>query len=302
MIRTGALTFTFGLAIAVPVQAGQPATCLPIETGDAGTPIIRARINGQGPFAFVLDTAASGTTIDPARAVQLRLPRDVKTEQAQGMGGEVEVHFHRIRSMEAGPVVLSDAALPVLAAPAFDSHDVAGLAGVDLLADRLTVWMPGSGCVRVGAGGTQPRGATWRRVAVKWLRPWKVMLPVRIGGVSGWGLLDTGAQHTTLNPVFARQAGLDPGRLRPGGEITGIDGRPLPLLEGEIGDVSIGPWQWRRRSVRVGALPVFDRLGEAGDALAILGMDWLAAEGFAVDYRSQSVWLMQRVFPAREPL
>lgn len=288
-----------GLA-ATPAWAGEAPACLRVEAGDAGTPVIRAKINHQGPFAFILDTAASGTTIDPARVARLGLPRDARTEQAQGMGGGIEVRFHRTRSIEAGPVVLRDAVLPALPAPSFDSHDVAGLAGVDLLADRLTIWTPGSGCVLVGAGGTQPQGAAWQMVTARWLRPWKIMLPVRIGKASGWGLLDTGAQHTTLNPVFARQAGLDLGQLRSGGSITGIDGRPMPLLEGEVDDVAVGPWQWHRRSVRVGALPVFDRLSDAGEVLAILGMDWLATEGFAVDYRSRSVWLMQRVTPGRD--
>lgn len=283
-----------GLAIAAPARAEEPAACLPIEIGDEGTPIIRAKVNDQGPFAFVLDTAASGSTIDPARAAQIGLPRDAKTEQAQGMGGGVAVHFHRVRSIEAGPVLLRDVVVPSLPAPSFDSHDVAGLAGVDLLADRLTIWMPGTGCVRIGPGGARAVSAEWRPVAAKWLQPWKIMLPVRIGNASGWGLLDTGAQYTTLNPAFARRAGLDPGRLRPGGSIEGIDGRPLPLLQGEAADIAVGPWQWRRRAVRVGALPVFDRLAGAGDMLAILGMDWLAQEGFAVDYRSQSVWLMER--------
>lgn len=294
MSRMGAsIVMLAALAAAVPAQAEEAWSCLPIETGDEGTPIIRAKINGQGPFTFVLDTAASGSTIDPARAAQLGLPRDARTEQAQGMGGGVAVHFHQIRSLEAGPIQLRDIVVPALPAPSFDSHDVAGLAGVDLLADRLTVWTPASGCVRIAPGGTQAVLAKWRPVAAKWLQPWKIMLPVRIGGVEGWGLLDTGAQYTTLNPAFARKAGLDPVRLRPGGSIEGIDGRPLPLLQGEAGDIAVGPWRWQRRTVRVGALPVFDRLAGAGDTLAILGMDWLAQKGFAVDYRNQSVWLME---------
>lgn len=297
MIRMDVSIFVLALAIAVPAQASEPEGCLPIEAGDQRTPIIRAKINGQGLFAFILDTAASGSTIDPGRAEQLKLPRDTRTEQAQGMGGGVAVHFHRVRSMEAGPVRLRDAAVPSFPAPSFESHDVAGLAGVDLLANRLTVWTPGSGCVRIAAGGTPLEGAAWKRIDAKWLRPWKIMLPVRIGGASGWGLLDTGAQYTTLNPVFARQAGLEVSRLRPGGSITGIDGRPMQLRQGEVADIAVGVWQWQHQGVRVGALPVFDRLGEAGDALAILGMDWLAPEGFAVDYSNQAIWLMDRPRP-----
>lgn len=297
-MRWTAKSALFGLLIAgMPAWTAQAATdpaCLAIEPGDDDSPIIRATINDHGPFAFVLDTAASGSTIDPSLAATLGLPRDSLTEEAQGMGGGIEVHFHRLRSMRAGPVMLEDAPVPALPAPEFESHSVAGLAGVDLLGDRLTVWLPGTGCVRIAPSGDRPGAEGWKRVPAKWLQPWKIMLPLKIGTASGWALLDTGAQHTTLNPAFARQVGLESNRLRPSGSISGVDGRELPLSEGAIANISIGPWRWDRRKVRVGALPVFDRLDGAGQLLAILGMDWLASEGFAVDYGRQEVWLQER--------
>lgn len=279
-------------AMAAPAaRAATDPACLPIEAGDAGTPIIRATINDRGPFAFVLDTAASGSTIDPVRASELALPRDPQTGEAQGMGGGIAVRFHRIRSMRAGPLALENAAVPVLPAPDFESHDVAGLAGVDLLAGKLTVWTPGTGCVRVVPSGRRPGPGNWQQVSVQWIQPWKIMLPIRIGEVQGWALLDTGAQYTTLHPAFAARIGLHADRLRPSGSITGIDGRELALSEGEVRAVTIGPWRWRARMVRVGPLPVFDRLQAAGPLLAILGMDWLGPEGFAVDYGTRAVWL-----------
>lgn len=283
-------------AIIAPVTAAEtsPLACLPVESGDQGTPVIRARVNGQGPFAFVLDTAASGTTIDPERTDKLALPRDAATEQAQGMGGEITVHFHRVRSISAGPLTKRDVIVPSLPAPAFESHDIAGLAGVDLFGDRLAVWTPGSPCVGVAASGSAPGKGAWRPIEANWLQPWKIMLSVRINGVAGWGLLDTGAQHSVINPAFADAIGLTGARLRPSGSITGIDGREMPLVEGDIPAVVIGPWRWDERSVRVGALPVFSRLSAAGDNLIILGMDWLQSEGFAIDYGKQRLWLLER--------
>jgi hypothetical protein len=279
--------------MAIPQAAAATLACLPVETGDENTPIIHARINDGPSFAFVLDTAASGTTLAPTRAEALALPRDTATEEAQGMGGAISVYFHRVHSFKAGPVELRDIIVPALPAPAFESHDVAGLAGADLFADRLAIWRPGARCVDLLSSGTDPAAGTWQPVEVKWLQPWKIMLPVRIDGVSGWALLDTGAQYTTLNPAFANAVGLTNDRLRPGGSITGIDGRELRLQEGDVGGVVLGPRHWRERRVRVGDLPVFARLGAAGDKLAILGMDWLASEGFAIDYGRQAVWLLR---------
>ncbi|MBA3941242.1 MAG: hypothetical protein C0520_08545 [Sphingopyxis sp.] len=277
---------------ATAAEHGAPS-CLPIEAGDDGSPVIRARINGAGPFAFILDTAASGTTIDPARTAALALPRDADSEEAQGMGGAITVSFHRVAAFEAGPVRRHDIVIASLPAPDFDSHDIAGLAGVDLFPNRLVIWSPERRCVDVQASGSRLPDGVWRAVDARWLRPWKIMLPIRIGRISGWALLDTGAQYTTLNPAFAKRIGLQDAALRPGGSITGIDGHELPLGEGEVRDVAIGPWHWNARHVRVGALPLFSRIDGAGDYLAILGVDWLASKGFAIDYGHQSLWLRE---------
>lgn len=293
-IKLSGLFLAFSVIAPAAAEDSSPFDCLPIEAGDRGTPVIRAKVNGQGPFTFVLDTAASGTTLDPELTEKLALPIDPATEQAHGMGGEITVHFHRVRSITAGPLTLRDFTIPSLPAPAFESHDIAGLAGVDLFGDRLTMWNSTSSCVRVAPSGTLPDAGAWQPIEANWLQPWKIMLPVRIGGVAGWGLLDTGAQHSVLNPAFADAIGLTGTRLRPSGTITGIDGREMPLMEGDIRSVAIGPWYRDDRRVRVGALPVFGRLSAAGDHLMILGIDWLQSEGFAVDYGKQRIWLLDR--------
>ena len=296
----GKLAILFGLSLAAamdsPVAAAEMRSfaCLPVETGDQGSPVIKAYLNGKGPFAFILDTAASGTTIDPERAEKLRLPRDAATEQAQGMGGEITVQFHRVRTISAGPLTLRDAVLPTFPAPDFESHDVAGLAGVDLFSKQQAVWISGHNCVGIAKSGRVPGPGPWRAVKANWLQPWKIMIPLQIDGVSGWGLLDTGAQFTVINPTFADAAGLTSARLFTSGTIAGIDGREMPLSQGQVRAVSIGPWRWSNRNVRVGALPVFERLSAAGDKLAILGMDWLGSESFAVDYGQRELWLHEQ--------
>lgn len=279
-------------SLAGAAWAADPA-CLAFQRGDGGTPVIQASVNGEGPLAFILDTAASGTSVVEDVAARLTLPRDAETETAQGMGGQMDIHVYRVADLRAGPLSLTDHLAAGLPDFGFESHAVAGLAGVDLFGERLTVWSPADGCVSVRPGGSTPEGEGWTPVEAVWTRPWKIMLPVRIGGVDGWGLLDTGAQHTVLNPVFGARLGLAAGsdRVRDGGEIFGIDGRPMPLLAADVDAVSIGPWSWPSRGLKIGALPVFDRLGEADAPLAIIGIDWLAEREFAVDYATQKVWL-----------
>ena len=279
--------------IGSPCVAAQPEGCLPYEAGTGGSPVIRAMVEGQGPFAFVLDTASSGTTVDAVTAGRLSLVRDAETETAQGMGGAMDVKFHRVELLTAGPLALTDFVAPEIPPPDLDSHEIVGLAGVDLFGNALAVWNETPGCVTIGVSGTRPGGDGWRPVAVEWVRPWKIMIPIRIGSVEGLGLLDTGAQHTVLNPAFAARLGLteESGRLVSGGEITGIDGRPMPLFTAEADDVSVGEWHWDRRTLSIGDLPVFSRLGELDAPLAIIGVDWLGDQAFAIDYGTQALWL-----------
>lgn len=287
---------TLGAAALLLASAGASfaaqADCLPYDAGEDGSPVIHAMVEGQGPFAFVLDTASSGTTVDPETAERLALPRDAETETAQGMGGPMDVRLHRVSRLTAGPLTLTDFPAPAIPAPTLEGRDIVGLAGVDLFGQTLATWNAAPGCVTVGSTGRPPVGDGWRPVAVQWIRPWKILLPVRIGTVQGWGLLDTGAQHTVLNPVFADRLGLTPasGRLAEGGEITGIDGRPLPLSLAQVEAVAVGDWRWDRAALRIGDLPVFARLGEADTPLAVIGADWLKNQGFAIDYGAEAVW------------
>lgn len=277
----------FALATALMFAAPDPSG-LALERGDGGSPVIQAHVNGRGPFAFVLDTASSGTTLDAPRIALLQPPREPAPEQAQGMGGAMQVDLYRIAAFDAGPVRMRDFVSPEIPPPAFDSHDIAGLAGVDLFGEAMAVWRPGEACVSVRPSGASE--ADWTPVETDWQRPWRILLPIRIGDAAGWALLDTGAQHTTLNPAFAAALGLKPDTLPSGGQITGIDGAPLDLGQTRIEAAQVGRWRWRRIAAKVGALPVFDRLGPPDAPLAVLGIDWLGDRGFAIDYGAQKVW------------
>ncbi len=268
-----------------PVLAAS-GPCLAVDIGAGGSPVIRARVTDQGPFDFVLDTAASGTTLDETTAGRLGLTRDTATETAEGLGGPTDVHLYRVPSLTADPLSLTNFTAPAIPAPDLPGHAIVGLAGIDLFGETLAVWGETPGCVGIMTSGARPGGDDWRPVEVNWIRPWKIMLPVRIGGVDGWGLLE----HTVLNPAFAARLGLSGDQLSDGGEISGIDGRPMSLSMATVETVRVGGWAWTDRVLRIGDLPVFARLGEAEAPLAIIGIDWLGDRGFAIDYGAQRVW------------
>ncbi|MBZ5708159.1 retroviral-like aspartic protease family protein [Nannocystis pusilla] len=278
---------------ASPACAAPDGERLALQRGDGSSPIVTVTVDGAGPFHLVLDTAASGTTLDADAVKRANLPRDTAMEQAEGIGGSVEVRLRKVAAVDAGPLRLRDATIAELPAPEFESHRVSGLGGIDLFGDRLAVWDLAGMSVSVSPSGALSGAAPcWRPLEVDWMRPWKVLAPITLNGRNGYALIDTGMQQTILNPVFAAALGLGAGdaALPVDGEITGIDGRPTPLLLARIGDARVGAWRWTDQPVHVADLPVFQRLGDPEAPLAVLGMDWLRGKRFAIDYGQKKVW------------
>lgn len=60
----------------------------------------------------MLDTASSGTTLDALRIALLHPPHEPAPDQAQGMGGVVQVDLYRIAALEAGPIQMRDFVSP----------------------------------------------------------------------------------------------------------------------------------------------------------------------------------------------
>lgn len=289
----------FALASAEQGLSADRSSCPPpegeriqIARGDAGSPVVAGTVNGSGPLFFILDTGASGTTLRPKTVAELKLPRDIANDQGQGIGGAVEVALHRVRSIDIGPLALRDVLVPAVPAPTFDSHDIVGLAGVDLFADRMAFWNLSRMEVVVRGAIDMAANRCWHRTPSTWLRPWKVMVPILIGGHSGQAMIDTGLQRTTMNAAFA--ALVRPIDQAPAGEIFGMDGNAIPVLRGNVQGVALGPWSWPSRSVQLAELPLFQRLGDPASPTLVLGIDWLEGKSFAIDYKSQTVWLAER--------
>jgi predicted aspartyl protease len=74
------LVSSLGCQVPLTTNVGAPADAVPgtvqfrmMEPNDAAI-IVQAKINGQGPYDFVLDTGATFTCLDDELATQLKLP------------------------------------------------------------------------------------------------------------------------------------------------------------------------------------------------------------------------------------
>jgi len=100
-----------------------------------GIPIVRVFVNGQGPFRFVLDTAASKTIIDRELAESLGLPEGPEA-MALGAGGLMPVRLTHLEELRLGDLSLRDLEVGVADLSAFREVldvPVEGVLGSDVL-------------------------------------------------------------------------------------------------------------------------------------------------------------------------
>ncbi len=120
---------------------------LPLDS-DAARPTIQAKINGKGPFLFVLDTGAQGFVIHADLAKELGLPVVGKDTMGDPSAPDaIEVDRVRMESVEIGPVSLSGViAISWEQPPAMKYHlPGRGVFGVSMLSAFLvTLDYPGS--------------------------------------------------------------------------------------------------------------------------------------------------------------
>lgn len=183
--------------------------------------VIDVRVNGKGPYHFLLDTGATSSVVDPKLSIALHLPAAQSTELAS-WGATTDAGRAHVDGLSFGPV--NSGPLTVLVQPlsefkAFDP-DLRGIVGQDVLLScnylidnrrhriqfdkdatllaELTGDRVAIAPVRSRAGGLEPRLIS---VAVQ---TGKGAEPLRL-------LLDSGADMVVLQPTFAPQPTLPRG-------------------------------------------------------------------------------------------
>lgn len=96
--------------------------------------VVPVRINGRGPYSFLLDTGATSSAVDPQLSLALALPT-AQSAKLASLNDTTDARRVRIEGLSLGPVEsgpLNVLVQPLLAFKAFDPH-VRGVIGQDVL-------------------------------------------------------------------------------------------------------------------------------------------------------------------------
>lgn len=281
------------LLLAAPALAG-PLTLLP--TGHWATPV---RVNGEGPFEFVVDTAAATSAVFPNVRERLALAGSGRRVQVNGASGRQSFELFRLDSLELDGRIGRD-----LAAIGLDSipedRRSGGLVGADMLSRFVAEFdMPG-GELRLHDPGTRLAG-DWQIVPLTIGRSRFAALEGRLDGRPIVMVLDTGARRTIVNWIAAAQAGVAPesADLRPSEPVRGATNHYTKAVNRDFRSLTAGPVTLGADAIHIADLAVFEQLGLGDRPAMILGIDRLRALRFAIDYPARRLMVERRRIAAR---
>ncbi|MCL4713635.1 MAG: aspartyl protease family protein [Hyphomonadaceae bacterium] len=261
----------------------------PTRSDRIGRVVAPVRVNGQGPFRFIVDTGANRSVLSSALAERLGLI-------ATGMGEVHTVHgvsvapLVDVASVHYGPLALGAATLPTLHGDVLAGEQ--GLLGVDGMRGRRLRMDFERNCIEITPSQGARRLRGWTTVRGQLRFGHLVVVRGRIRGVPVNLLIDTGSNASLGNTALrdALQA-----RVR---RTPGFDGVPaytagdLVVLDRLvfIPALSVGDLQVRSITAYVGDFHIFDVWGLQQEPTLLVGMDVLSqTRGLAIDYGRATV-------------
>jgi predicted aspartyl protease len=267
---------------------------MPVEThGDML--FVRATVSGA-PVILLIDTGAERTLFTEAAVDRLHLPRDLQ---------------HATRTFGIGsPTATWDAKLPdglILGGARFPMDSVTvghfgimpvaggtadGLLGADILlafdidldlpAHRITFYRARSDCPQATPPWTEP----YIGVAGIATQRDRLLVPFELDGVPGIGVLDTGAQISSISQRMVTRLGLAEGELAADRTVMAHGAAPdqVAVRIHRFREFRVGPavMQWP-------VLPVVPMTGSMGDAL--VGADFLQGRRVWLSFATHRIFV-----------
>lgn len=121
----------FGDSALSQEQKSNNSVSFKLQSEQCFTPIVDVKINGRGPYPFLLDTGAGITVLSPKLAADLAI--DPKTTLAAGVGADqrIDIQFGTAREIRLSSVSVKDT--PVAVAEMPRTANYVGLLGVTFL-------------------------------------------------------------------------------------------------------------------------------------------------------------------------
>jgi predicted aspartyl protease len=278
----------------------------PLEILPSGHPVVLVSIDGGVPKRFVIDTAASTTTIMPKlRAEMPGLVAKLSDDPLDGAAGRSDVETTIVKQIEVAGHVFRSPELMLLPPGPTDHLGVDGILGADIIADyAIELDIPGRRwrmTPKVEAATLDGLRASVPFTLDDMRAP---RLKISLNGVEVPAILDTGARGTIINWAAAKAIGITPDS--PGvvkaTDIKGATNHAMPSVETPIAALTIGEARVEGKKARIADLSIFKILGFTLDQPAvILGIDMFADRRFVIDHPGLRLHVSPPAAPSASP-
>lgn len=293
-MRSGIYIVAAGLvaaAVVSPIAAStDPAPQhVATRTDLSGRMTVGVRIDGRGPFPFVVDTGAERTVISTELAAELQLA-SAPAARLLSLSEQSIVPTVMIPRLAVSDTVVEAISAPALAR---DHLGAAGILGIDTLQKQRVVFDFKRGRMTVSPSAEREERGGGEEIVVRARSRFGrlVLADASADGQKVHVIIDSGAQLSIGNPVLlqrliARRSQHGPEMI----EVTSVTGGKLAARIAILRKVRIGGVHLRNMPIAVTDSEVFRKLDLQQRPALLLGMDVLRSfDRVSIDFANRKV-------------
>ncbi|MEA3052466.1 MAG: hypothetical protein QOG72_1369 [Sphingomonadales bacterium] len=248
---------------------------------------VEVRVNGRGPYQFVVDSGADTSVVGLRIARDLQLPLGTPVT-LNNMTDRNIVDRVRVETLSLGPSTIRDLQLPALREADLGG---AGMIGIDALARQRLMLDFEKRLIRIEDASKPVRSLPGDIVITARLQRGQLILTeVKAGRLTLDAVIDTGSQITIGNSALRDK--LVRSRLYKFETVvaTGVTGTSVTLQIARIGELRLGSVILRNVPMAFADVPPFEVFGLADRPALLLGTDLLETfRRVSLDFRARKV-------------
>jgi predicted aspartyl protease len=249
---------------------------------------IEVKVNGRGPYRFVVDTGADRTVIGAGLAAQLKL-RPEEPVKLRGIIGKGEVPTVLIETLALGNSVIDTIVAPALPEQYLGAQ---GIVGIDALADqRVRLDFDAKTVTIQDSRIPEPREDGEIVVTAKRQRGQLILTQASVDGQRTYAVIDTGLELSLGNLAMLKQLRRGRGAV-PLREITmqSVTGETFTARLTLLPELRVGGITLKNVNVAFTDAPPFDYFGLDKQPALLLGTDVLQAfKRLSLDFKNRKV-------------
>jgi predicted aspartyl protease len=254
---------------------------------------VDVKVNGRGPYRFLVDSGADRSVIGAALAERLDLPREAVV-RVRGMAGTSDASSVRIDMLDIG-----SSRIETILAPALPEKFIGaqGIIGIDALADqRLLLDFENKTVVIQDTRRPQIVEEGEIVVTARRRKGQLILTQVSVDGDRTYAVIDTGSELTMGNSAMLKRI-MRGRRLPPMQTVTliSVTGESLDAQVALVAELRIGGVLMENVQIAFTDAPPFELFGLDKQPALLLGTDLLKSfRRLSLDFRNRKVRFVLR--------